>query len=125
MGIFSFNSKVESGFPWNVLNSSEQLNDAFEKSFQHPVLFFKHSTRCSISSMAKSRFESNWSTGNELCTIYYLDLLTFRALSNEIEAKTGIIHQSPQVIVLKEGKVIYQDSHSGISASTIESLLNT
>lgn len=121
MGLFSFGSK--SNFDWIDLNSSEQLNEIIEQSIEKPVLLFKHSTRCSISAMAKSRFESEWELNNEVCPTYYLDLITFRPISNEIAEKTGVEHQSPQVIVLKNKEVIYQASHNGIDAKAIQALL--
>jgi len=121
MGLFSFGSK--SNFDWIDLNSSEQLNEIIEQSIEKPVLLFKHSTRCSISAMAKSRFESQWELENDVCPTYYLDLITFRPISNEIAEKTGVEHQSPQVFVLKNKDVIYQASHNGIDAKEIQALL--
>ena len=71
---------------------------------------------------AKSRFEKEWKLDNEVCQTYYLDLITFRPISNEIAEKTGVEHQSPQVIVLKNKEVIYQASHNGIDANEIQAL---
>lgn len=124
MGFFSgLKSKDKTVFPWIELTSSDQLHTAIENSTDQSFLIFKHSTRCSISSMAKSRFENNWTTTNENCDIYYLDLLAHRDISNEIEKITGTIHQSPQVIVIKNKEVIYTDSHSNIDAKLIEQIL--
>lgn len=120
MGFFS-SSKTK--FPWIDLTSSEQLNQIIQESNEHPVLLFKHSTRCSISSMAKSRFESNWKLTNDVCPTYYLDLIALRPISSQISELTGIEHQSPQAIVVKDGKVIYHASHSGIDAQEIEKLI--
>ncbi|MGC6433602.1 MAG: bacillithiol system redox-active protein YtxJ [Crocinitomicaceae bacterium] len=120
MGLFFTDNK--SNFDWINLNSSEQLNEIIEQSNESAVLLFKHSTRCSISSMAKSRFEKEWKLDNEVCQTYYLDLITFRPISNEIAEKTGVEHQSPQVIVLKNKEVIYQASHNGIDANEIQAL---
>jgi bacillithiol system protein YtxJ len=125
MGIFSaFKSSDKVAFPWIELTSSEQLNEAIEASIDHPVVLFKHSTRCSISSMAKSRFESNWNTDLSNVSIYYLDLIAYRNISNEIAELTGIEHQSPQAIVLKNKEVIYDATHSEISAKEIENILS-
>ena len=120
MGLFFKDNK--SNFDWINLNSSEQLNEIIEQSNESAVLLFKHSTRCSISSMAKSRFEKEWKLDNEVCQTYYLDLITFRPISNEIAENTGVEHQSPQVIVLKNKEVIYQASHNGIDANEIQAL---
>jgi bacillithiol system protein YtxJ len=125
MGLFSsFKSNDKVAFPWIELTSSEQLKQAIESSIENAVILFKHSTRCSISSMAKSRFESNWNTDLSDVSIYYLDLITHRNISNEIAELTGIEHQSPQAIVLKNKEVIYDASHSEISAKAIENLLS-
>ena len=125
MGLFSaFKSSDKVAFPWIELTSSEQLKQAIESSVEHPVVLFKHSTRCSISSMAKSRFESNWNTELTNVSIYYLDLIAYRHISNEIAELTGIEHQSPQAIVLRNKEVIYDASHSEISAKAIENLLS-
>ena len=125
MGLFSsFKSNDKVAFPWIELTSSEQLKQAIESSVENAVILFKHSTRCSISSMAKSRFESNWNTELSKVSIYYLDLIAHRNISNEIAELTGIEHQSPQAIVLKNKEVIYDASHSEISAKAIENLLS-
>ena len=125
MGLFSsFKSNDKVAFPWIELTSSEQLKQAIESSVENAVILFKHSTRCSISSMAKSRFESNWNTDLSKVSIYYLDLIAHRNISNEIAELTGIEHQSPQAIVLKNKEVIYDASHSEISAKAIENLIS-
>ena len=125
MGLFSsFKSSDKVAFPWIELTSSEQLKQAIETSVDHPIILFKHSTRCSISTMAKSRFESKWNTDLSNVSIYYLDLIAHRNISNEIAELTGIEHQSPQAIVLKNKEVIYDASHSEISAKAIENLLS-
>ncbi len=118
MGLFSSRSKTV--FPWTQLTSEEQLITAFEESNDKPVLFFKHSTRCSISSMALSRFEQNAESLSEICDLYFLDLLEFRQLSNKLEEISNVMHQSPQVIVVKNKEVIYTETHSSIDAKEIE-----
>lgn len=114
MGFFS--RKQENSLPWIKLQSIEEWNKIIEESNEKPILIFKHSTRCSISSMALNRFESEWK-GNDEINIFYLDLLSYREISNAIEKQTGIIHQSPQVIVLKENRVVYSATHSSIDAT--------
>ena len=114
----------DSKIGWRQLTDLGQLNEILEISNEKPVVIFKHSTRCSISSMAKSRFESNWNTELSKVSIYYLDLIAHRNISNEIAELTGIEHQSPQAIVLKNKEVIYDASHSEISAKAIENLIS-
>lgn len=103
---------------WNELTSLEQLEAIVNESMQQPVVIFKHSTRCSISSMALDRLERSWDNGEDLKP-YYLDLIQYRDVSNQIVDKFGVMHQSPQVIILKDGQVIYDNSHMGISYQAI------
>jgi len=121
MGLFS--SKKRDALPWKDLTSVEQLAEIIQQSSEKPVLLFKHSTRCVVSSMALKNFEDEWSAEIELCDLYFLDLLSHRAISTETSVLTGVVHQSPQVIVVKEKAVIYNASHSAIDALTIQSLL--
>lgn len=116
MGWFSKSSNEGVSTPWIDLTSEEQLTTALNESATKSVFIFKHSTRCSISSMAKQRFEREWITPAGDFVLFYLDLLNHRPISNKIEELTGVEHQSPQLIVVKDGKVVYQNSHSSISA---------
>lgn len=118
-----FGNRSATTFPWTKLTSSEQLDTLLAHSTETPVLLFKHSTRCSISSMALSRFENQWDVPSEVCECVFLDLLNYRSLSAEIASKTGIEHESPQVIVIKNNRVIYHASHNGINAREIITLL--
>jgi bacillithiol system protein YtxJ len=101
---------------WNKLNEIEQLEDINKASFEAPIMIFKHSTRCSISSSALSRVERNWN--NEVDDLktkpFYLDLIAYRNISNEVAQKWSIEHQSPQVLIIENGKCIYNESHMGI-----------
>lgn len=117
--LFAKQEKVE--VPWNALTSEDQLQEIEKRSFENPVLIFKHSTRCSISGMVLSRFERSWqeSIGYEL---YFLDLIAYRAVSNEIASHYQVVHESPQVLLLKDGKVIHSSSHMGINLDEIKTL---
>jgi len=124
MGFFSRSSEKQL-VPWEDLTSEQQLIDAVNAT-DIAVFIFKHSTRCSISTMAKSRFEREWNTPDFQFKLFYLDLLTYRSISNKIEELTGVQHQSPQLIVVNNGKVVYSESHSAISATdSIQSLTKT
>ena len=102
---------------WIALQSEEELNTIKEKSFTKPQVIFKHSTRCSISSMAKNRLDkSNTSPDVDF---HYLDLIKFRGLSNKIAEVYQVYHESPQVLLIKNGECIYDESHSGIDAQEI------
>jgi bacillithiol system protein YtxJ len=101
---------------WKKLTESTQIEEIKELSFTKPVLIFKHSTRCSVSSMSLDRLLRNWKTEDgEKVVPYFLDLIAFRNLSNQIEADFGVAHESPQVIILRNGKAVYDNSHMGIS----------
>lgn len=113
---------------WLKLENENQLNEIQKNSFDPTfkgVLLFKHSTRCSISSMALSRLERNWQFSNNELPAYYLDLLNYRNISNSIASIFNIEHASPQVLIIKNGKCIYNASHSEISVSEIEQFLNS
>lgn len=125
MGLFGFGTqKEETNFPWNNLTTIEQLKEILAQSAEKPVLLFKHSTRCSISSMALSRFQKEWDQDNKEIELYYLDLLNYRAISNEIAELTGVVHQSPQAILVSNNEVKYSASHSSISANDIQNAIH-
>lgn len=105
---------------WISLEAESQLKDIIENSTKKPQLIFKHSTRCSVSSMAKSRLTKK--DLHEGVDFYYLDLLKHRDISNKITADFGIEHKSPQVLLIKDGKCVYTESHSGITMDEIEEM---
>lgn len=112
----------EKNISWTPLLEAAQVDSTISKENEMPALFFKHSTRCSISSMALNRFEKEWS-GSANCQLLFLDLLKFRGLSDMISERTGVVHESPQAVVVYRGEVVYQASHNGIIASEIEKIL--
>lgn len=122
MGIFSRGNKTSkiSKINWNILNSEEQINNILADSEQVSVLIFKHSTRCSISTMAKNRIERDWDISEEKIKTYYLDLISYRNVSNLISETLNVEHQSPQVIIVKNKKAIYNASHNSISVQSIK-----
>lgn len=102
---------------WIDLNSEAQLETLKESSNQKPQLIFKHSTRCAVSSMAKSRLERN--AQPEAIDFYYLDLIQHRGLSQKIAEIFEVYHESPQVLLIKNGECVYDESHSGIQMDEI------
>ena len=115
--------KVERNVPWLKLSSIDQLETISEESKTIPVVIFKHSTRCGISRMELRQFESNYDIDPKKMKLYYLDLLSFRDVSDEVGYKFQVMHQSPQLIVVKNGSSVYHDSHHGISAALLEKYL--
>jgi bacillithiol system protein YtxJ len=106
---------------WVKLERAEQLEEIMRSS--HAIAIFKHSIRCYISSMALRNFESNWRVDPDKCLPYFLDLIAYRDLSNEISRITGVVHESPQLLLIKNGEVIHSASHHSIDANEIASKL--
>jgi bacillithiol system protein YtxJ len=103
---------------WITLNDIQQVDTIIAASKTQPVVIFKHSTRCSISSMAKSRLErSEVPSGVQF---YYLDLIAHRDVSNFLAEHFHVHHESPQVLLIKDGECVYDESHNGINMDEIE-----
>jgi bacillithiol system protein YtxJ len=111
---------------WIPLTSESQLEEIITESFNVPVMIFKHSTRCSISSSSLNRLERNWQDA-EFPTVktVYLDLIAYRPVSSKIESDLQVEHQSPQAIVIKNGKSIWDASHYDIQYDAIKKVLST
>src|SRR5690242_6236637 len=103
---------------WIPLQEEKQLNEIVSDSKTIPQVIFKHSTRCSISSMAKNRLDRQEAPAG--VNFYLLDLIRYRSLSNQIASEFGIRHQSPQVLVINNGQCVYNESHSGIVFDELE-----
>lgn len=109
---------------WIPLKNEKQLESIIHESHSKHVIIFKHSTSCPISSIAKMRLEGDWKLPAEEISLYYLDLLQFRSLSNYIAERLHVHHESPQIIVMKNGEVIYDNSHLDISISDTEEVFS-
>lgn len=108
---------------WKNLTDSQQIQEIIELSKQSPVLIFKHSTRCSISSTALNRLERAWNLTD--AKAYYLDLIAYRPISNALAEQFNVEHQSPQVLIIKNGQCVYHESHWEIAFDTIQPLITT
>jgi bacillithiol system protein YtxJ len=97
-----------------LLTSEDQLEELLKASKTRSVLLFKHSTSCGISAMVHKRFENKLQDKKDLYDYYFLDLLRYRDISDLIAKKFNIMHQSPQLILIKKGKVVDHSSHYGI-----------
>ena len=102
---------------WNNLDNDAQLEELIHKSAEIPQVIFKHSIRCSISSMVKNRLERDKQPSG--IDFYYLDLINNRSLSNLVAEKFGVSHESPQVLLIRNGKCVYDESHNGIRMDEI------
>ena len=107
---------------WIPLTNPGQLNEIITVSETKPVLIFKHSTRCSVSRMVLKQFENEFDLTDNL-DAYFLDLLEHRDISNEIASLFGVYHQSPQLLLIKGGKSVYDVSHSDIDAVQLKGKL--
>ncbi len=104
---------------WIPLESISQLDEIVTLSNEKAVLIFKHSTRCSVSRMVLKQFENEFKL-EESITPYFLDLLEHRDVSNEIASRFEVQHQSPQIVVIQAGKVVYSASHENIDAGRLK-----
>ncbi len=102
---------------WNLLQSADQLTQLIAQSASKPQLIFKHSTRCSISSMVLHRLER--AGLNDQLDWHLLDLIAHRQLSNHIAEHFDVWHESPQVLLIKQGECIFDESHMGIQMAEI------
>lgn len=106
---------------WIPLTTEAQLDEIVQLSETKPTIIFKHSTRCSISSTALSRLERAWDAAET--PAYYLDLIAYRPISSAIAKKFDIEHQSPQVLVINQGKCSYSATHWDIAMDEIKPFL--
>ncbi|MEI6020706.1 MAG: bacillithiol system redox-active protein YtxJ [Bacteroidota bacterium] len=105
---------------WHPLTTADQLNSIDQASVNQTQLILKHSTRCSISDAALSRLERNWQNeDSKKINPYYLDLIQYRDISNLAASHYGIEHQSPQVLIIKNGKCVYSATHFDINYKEI------
>jgi bacillithiol system protein YtxJ len=109
-----FTSKNKPRYIWKHLTTPNDVDQVMELSFDKPLVVFKHSERCSISSMALSRFEEHVQEVEKSSLTFIIDVVENRPASLHTAEKTGVTHQSPQVLVIFQGKAILDDSHNAI-----------
>ena len=129
MGLFNgfFNSDSNEHYSkinWVSLTEISQLTTLISQSSIKPILIFKHSTRCGVSRMALKSFEKSYDLDESVLEMCFLDLISYRDLSNEISSQLNVHHQSPQVLVVKNGQLVYHDSHYQISLQKIKEVLD-
>lgn len=127
MGIFDkvFGStkkepKEEKVLPWKILNSMDQLSQIAKDSKSKPVAIYKHSTTCGISGMVLRGLQSQYDIEASALDFYYLDLKAYRQISNEVAARFQVWHESPQIILIKNGTAVYNASHSAVNAHALK-----
>lgn len=121
-----FGGEKSEDLPSNAWFYLEQtpLEEISRRSFEKPIAIFKHSTRCSISRFAWNQLQRDYDIPAEKMELYFLDLLAHRSLSNQVAEDFGVRHQSPQLIVIKNGKAVYHTSHEDISAEKLQRFVN-
>ncbi|PHR72933.1 MAG: cytosolic protein [Lutibacter sp.] len=131
MGLFSnifgtSNSEkeiIKSNVNWIPLNSLEQLEEIKELSKTESIVIFKHSTRCAISRSVIKKFENSFDEELSALKVYYLDLLSFRDVSNEVGYQFQVIHQSPQLLVVKNEVTVAFASHYDIMSIDLKTFI--
>ncbi len=108
---------------WVSLISPEQLDSLAQNSISKPQIIYKHSTTCGISSMVFRSFESNHALLPEKADLYFLTIQQNRQLSNEIAQRFNVRHESPQLLVIKNGVLVLHASHSAIPHVGLEKYL--
>lgn len=108
---------------WISLATPAEVDELVQQSETIPCLIFKHSTRCSISSFAKHRLEQDWELPSNTVEPFFLDLIANRETSNYVADALGIEHESPQVLIVHRGRVIYHASHLAIALDEIREQL--
>jgi bacillithiol system protein YtxJ len=102
---------------WIPLTSEDQLSEIVSRSSAKPQVIFKHSTRCSTSSMVLNRLER--AEPSSSVDFYYLDLIQYRNISAQIAEKFHVAHESPQILLIKNGKCTFDESHFAINMDEI------
>lgn len=119
MGFFGLGKSSAHPLNWKPLENEEAIKEIVAQSNSKPQLIFKHSTRCIISSSALGMFEKAYEYGDEV-DLHFLDLIRFRNVSNAIATELGVHHESPQLILLHNQKVVHHASHHSIDAKNIK-----
>ncbi len=102
---------------WITLNNINQLQEIKQHSNLRPQVIFKHSTRCSISSMVLKRLEREGAP--DTMDFYFLDLIKFRDISNQVSEMFDVSHESPQILLIKNGECVYDESHYAITIDAL------
>lgn len=109
---------------WKPFDSLQQLQDIIHKSYTHRVFIFKHSTRCSVSSIAKLRLEDHWDQSlSENSEVFLLDVISNRDISKEVADYFQVHHESPQILIIENGECTHDASHFDITVEEIREVI--
>lgn len=109
----------------NELKSIEELNGALEESGARPVLLFKHSLTCPISARAYREFQTYLEGAEPQVSYNLITVQTARAVSNEAASRLRVEHQSPQAILIRDGREVWNASHFEITATKLEVVIKS
>ncbi len=113
-------SEKPSQVAWRNLTDLGQLEELIALSHEKPILLFKHSSRCSISRFALKNFENDFDFSETQLQPYFLDVIESRSVSNACAQRFEVVHQSPQILLIKAGTCSYHESHEGIAVSALK-----
>ncbi len=116
---------VDTAIDWQTVETPQDIQTIIDRSHQHPCIIYKHSPRCGISHSVKERFEKNWKAAESEAELYYVDVVGQRAISDQIAQTFDVTHQSPQALVLNDGKVIFDTSHRAITAEALQEAISS
>jgi len=121
MGLFDRHNKLAKS--WIPLTEESQIEQIIQASYEKPQAIFKDSTSCGISAGVKSGLVGDWANLSDEIDFHYLDLLSFRSVSNHVAQVSKVVHQSPQVIIFHRGEVIADTSHFAINVKFVKEAL--
>lgn len=104
---------------WVHLSEVEQLNELITESSSIPIVIYKHSSRCGLSFMTENKLEEGWEMLQPKVRLYFLDLIRYREISTAVAERFNVRHQSPQILIIKNGNCVYNTSHHEINVNTI------
>lgn len=107
---------------WKTIESSDQIEEIIQASRTTPVVIYKHSRHCGVSFFVRARLEKQWKNGYDV-DFYFLDLVSHRDVSNEVADRFGVRHESPQVLLIRNGESVFDTSHVGVSAKALRKAL--
>ncbi len=111
-------------YTWSQLATPDNVDKIIQKSQDKPVVIFKHSGRCNISAVALNRFEDYVRDIEQLAYVFMIDVVNNRPASLHAAEVLGVVHQSPQVLVIHAGKSVFDDSHNSINGREVLKILN-
>ncbi|HEX6981673.1 MAG TPA: bacillithiol system redox-active protein YtxJ [Balneolaceae bacterium] len=104
---------------WSKVSENFQLNDVLKDSENHPQLIYKHSNRCSVCFFAKAQIEGKGEEIKSLADLHFLNVITYRGISNKVASELNVRHESPQAILINKGEVVWHASHGQVKGDAV------